>query len=165
MYVSVLYSILLCLTTLMSLSLAPWFTAVCLSHAKPAMLSPDLGVTKQSPYPLLWEHEVKGTAAYDRHLLTSWPLSLLIHMNHHHRLHVADKDTLPLKYIIHRIHPLGRQPVHKVLCKEKKKGDCLWYLQYSALANHLTTQTVRFLESAVPRPAFKNHIRSQGWKL
>lgn len=107
-----------------------WFTAICLSHAKPAMLSPDLGVTKQSPYPLLWEHEVKGTAVYDRHLLTSRPLSLLIHMNHHHRLHVTDKDTLLLKYITHRIYPLGRQPLHKVLYKEKKKeSDCLWYLQ------------------------------------
>lgn len=48
-------------------------TAVCLSPAEPAVPSPDLGVTKQSPYPLLWEHEVKGTNEYDRHLLTSWP--------------------------------------------------------------------------------------------
>lgn len=105
----------------------------CLSPAEHAVLSPDPGVTKQSPYPLLWEHEVKGTAAYDRHLLTSRPLSLLIHMNHHHRLHVADKDTIRLKYIIHRIHPPGGGggwlPLHKVLCNP----------QHSAHAKHLTS--------------------------
>lgn len=93
--------------------------AVCLSPIEPAVLSPDLGVTKQSPYPLLWEHEVKGIVTYDRHLLTSRPLSLFIHTNHY-RLHVADKDTIVLKYIIHRMHsPAGQHP-HKVLWEEKK---------------------------------------------
>lgn len=42
-----------------------------LPRCLPAALSPDLGVTKKSPYPLLWEHEVKRTAACDRRPLTS----------------------------------------------------------------------------------------------
>lgn len=122
--------------------------AVCLSPIEPAVLSPDLGLTKQSPYPLLWEHEVKGIATYDRHLLTSRPLSLFIHMNHY-RLHVADKDTTVLKYIIHRMHsPVGQHP-HKVLWEEKKS---LWFIQHSAITKHLTSQAVQLKnESLVTR--------------
>lgn len=78
-------------------------------------------------------------------------------MNHHHRLHVADKDTILLKYIIHRIHPPGGQPLHKVLCKEKKKRLFMVSTVHSALANHLTTQTVTLFESVVPPQAFKNN--------
>lgn len=107
--------------------------AACLSPIEPAMLSPDLGVTKQSPYPLLWEHEVKGIATYARHLFTSRPLSLFIHMNHY-RLHVTDKDTIVLKYIIHRMHsPVGQHP-HKVLWEEKKK-----FMVYTAQCNYKTS--------------------------
>lgn len=58
----------------------------------------------------------------------------------HHRLHVADKDTIVLKYITHRIHPPVGQHPHKVLCKGRK---CLWYIQYSALTKHLTHRAVR----------------------
>lgn len=115
-----------CLTTLVVLCLPPNSclepTQSTFSCAETAVLSPALGVTKQSPYPLLWEHEVKGTVAYDRHLFTYWPLSLLIHINHHHWLLVSDKDTMLLNYIIRRIHPPGSQPLHKVLCK---KYPCL----------------------------------------
>lgn len=108
------------------------------------MLSPDPGVTKQSPYPSLWEHEVKGTDAYDRHLLTSRPLSLLIHMNHRHRLRLAHKDTLQHKYIIHRIHPPGRQPLHKALYVDKTKKKAVYGI-YSAVRSQ-TILTLRLLD-------------------
>lgn len=47
-------------------------------------------------------------------------------MNRHHRLHVADKDTIPLKYIIHRIHPLkgtaSTQGPYAIEEEEEKKA-------------------------------------------
>lgn len=121
------------------------------SPAEPAVLSPDLGVTKQSPYPLLWEHEVKGTAAYDRHPLTSWPLSLLIHMNRHHRLHVADKDTILLKYIIHRIHPpKGTASTQGPYAIEEEKKEAVYDI-------YNTVHSPAILSRCCPVNLFKNN--------
>ena len=135
------------------------------SPAEPAVLSPDLGVTKQSPYPLLWEHEVKGTAAYDRHPLTSWPLSLLIHMNRHHRLHVAGKDTLLLEYIIHRIHPqrgtASTQGPHAI-GEKKKKLFMISTVQCARRPSWVSVVHSSF--SKKNNQIWEMTVRLQGWK-
>lgn len=78
-----------CLTTLVVLCLPPNSclepTQSTFSCAETAVLSPALGVTKQSPYPLLWEHEVKGTVTWGQRHSRIWqtPLHLLTSVTSH----------------------------------------------------------------------------------